>query len=495
MSSGLVGRPGGTTPEQLLGAQRPRIVSVPAYVTSSGPYAVDLAARIGQPSDDWQAYVLVEGLGEDVGGKWAATEVVVIVSRQNGKGAIVERRIVAGLSLFDEELIIYSAHQFRTTQEMFRRTLNMVQASPDLNARVTRAVRSTNELGIEFRGGQRVRFLARSVGAGRGFSADCIILDEAYNLDTRHMDAIVPTVLARPNPQIWYLSSGGMLASVQLGRLRRRGLARDPSLAFFEWSARAKILGDDTDDDFSDPEVWAKANPGLGTRLSLATLGLMYRTDPSGFPRECLGVGEYPPDDDEAGWEVISERAWLSCADTSPGIFDPDIELAGPVAMSLDVTPDRSWTSIGAVGCRLDGRLHVQVIDHRPGTEWAPERAAELGRRWGPCVFAVDKSGPAASLIPALIRAGVTVTTLSTGDVVAGCGHFVDLVAADKVRHLGQRELNAAVKGARKRDVGDKAWAWARRGVDVVISPLVAVGQAAYGFEVHGSSGFFGGWR
>ena len=91
---------------------------------------------------------------------------------------------------------------------------------------------------IELKTGQRLQFVARTAGSGRGFSADTVILDEAYELGDDQMAALLPTLSARPNPQIWYTSTAGKETSVQLGRVRERGIAGDdPSLAFFEWSA------------------------------------------------------------------------------------------------------------------------------------------------------------------------------------------------------------------------------------------------------------------
>ncbi|MFW5415040.1 hypothetical protein J0910_00005, partial [Nocardiopsis sp. CNT-189] len=44
-------------------------------------------------------------------------------------------------------------------------------------------------------------------GGGRGLTADRVILDEAYNLSDDHMAALLPTMSARPNPQIVYTTS------------------------------------------------------------------------------------------------------------------------------------------------------------------------------------------------------------------------------------------------------------------------------------------------
>jgi phage terminase large subunit-like protein len=78
----------------------------------------------GPDLDPWQEFVLAHALGERADGKWAAFEVGVMVSRQNGKGAILEARELAGLFLLGERLIIHSAHQFDTSLEAFRRLLS-----------------------------------------------------------------------------------------------------------------------------------------------------------------------------------------------------------------------------------------------------------------------------------------------------------------------------------------------------------------------------------
>jgi hypothetical protein len=44
--------------------------------------------------------------------------------------------------------------------------------------------------------------MARSKGAGRGFTGHKIILDEAYALDDKHMAALFPTLTAVPDPQV-----------------------------------------------------------------------------------------------------------------------------------------------------------------------------------------------------------------------------------------------------------------------------------------------------
>ena len=251
-------------PGRLLGDQRPRICSVPPALSSAGAEAVELAATAGIVLDPWQAFILDRALGERSDGRWSSFEVGLIVSRQNGKGTVLEARELAGLFLFGEELILHSAHEFKTAADAFRRIARVVQDNRQFSRHV-KAIRTANgnEI-IELKSGQRLRFVARSAGSGRGFTADTVILDEAYELGDKEMEALLPTLSARENPQVWYASTAGGPGSVQLGRVRERGLRGDRSLAFFEWSA-------DESDDPADPATWAKANPAWGSASARST--------------------------------------------------------------------------------------------------------------------------------------------------------------------------------------------------------------------------------
>lgn len=91
------------------GRQEPRVSYAPPSVSSTGQEAIELAALAGLELDPWQQYVLGAALGERKDGTWAAKEVGLCLSRQNGKGSILEARELAGLFLLDEPLIVHSA--------------------------------------------------------------------------------------------------------------------------------------------------------------------------------------------------------------------------------------------------------------------------------------------------------------------------------------------------------------------------------------------------
>jgi phage terminase large subunit-like protein len=454
-------------------------------VSSSGQEAADLAAVAGLVLDPWQRRILDQGLGERLDGSWSAFEVCVNVPRQNGKGGVIEARELAGLFLLGERLILHSAHEFKTAKEAFLRIEALIENCDTLRKRCKKPRHTTGEEQIELLTGARLRFLARSGGSGRGFSGDCNILDEAMILGDEAMGALMPTMAARPNPQIWYLGSAGIGApSVQLGRLRARALKAldegvpDPSLAYFEWSVDAhadECPMDCTEhDDPAEVSSWARANPALGIRLSVEHVAReRLSMGPVVFARERLGVGDYPSEAEEI-WQVVSEASWGALVDLSS-------EPSDPVCFAIDVTPERSAAAIGVAGVS-GGATHVEVVDHRPGTGWVVERVVELTERWSPRAWVVDSGGPAGSLVPALERAGIEVVSPKSREVAAATGQFIDAVKEGTLVHLDQAPLAAALAGARLRSLGD-ASAWARRGVSVDISPLVAVTHAAWGLR------------
>jgi hypothetical protein len=268
-----------------------------------------------------------------------------------------------------------------------------------------------------------------------------------------------------------------------MGRLRRRALAAletgepDPVLAYLEWSINPHVAecqpGCTEHDDIGSVESLLKANPAVGYRLQVEKS--MHRRLTMGdalYARERLGVGDYPSDTAET-WQVIGEDAWraLAAAESAP---------SDPVAFAIDMTPERSHAAIGVAG-EWRGGTHVEVVDHRPGTGWILDRAADLHEKWGPRCWVVDAGGPAGSLIPALEeRLGIKVVQPKAREVAASCGQFYDAVTEQTLSHLDQAPLASALAGAQKRPLGD-AWAWARRTVSVDISPVVAVTLAKWG--------------
>ncbi len=456
-------------PAALIGCQEPRVASLPPFRSSAGEDAVDLAASVGLFLDPWQRFVLHHALGERDDTKWSAREVALIVPRQNGKGSILEARELYGLFLGGERLILHSAHEFKTAQEAFLRVRALIDGSDYLSKQVARVRTSHGEEGFELRNGARLRFVARSTGSGRGFSGDAIILDEAYNLSAKAMAALMPTMSARPNPQLWYTSSAGMEESEVLARIRERGSSGGGGrLAYFEWSADPKA-------DLEDWDAWAEANPGLGVRIDVEAVEAEREAmDDESFARERLGIWA-----DALHGQIIDSAAWSALTDRAS-------QPKAPLAFAVDVVPSRQWASIAVAGRRADDRTHVEVVQNDKGTSWVAPRLAELVGKHRPCAVVLNPAGPAGSLIPELESLRVEVQKVGGTDLAQACGGFYDDAMNDRLRHLGYAKLNLAVDAARKRTTSNGAWIWDMRESGVDISQLVSVTLARHGLAVYG---------
>jgi hypothetical protein len=75
--------------------------------------------------------------------------------------------------------------------------------------------------------------------------------------------------------------------------------------------------------------------------------------------------------------------------------------------------------------------------------------------------------------------AGIKVRRLDSNEYGQACGVFVDSVGEGTLKHLGQEELLAAIRGAKARPLVDR-WAWSRTKSSVNIAPLVAATLALW---------------
>jgi hypothetical protein len=187
-----------------LGVQVPQIQHLPPDVHSldAATEAIELANAYGVcsggPLSEAQQFTLRAALGERRDGTWAAATVADFKGRQGGgKSDTIAARELAGLVLFDEQLIIHTAHEFPTANESFLRLVAVFEAWDDLRKRVSRIRYANGEQGIEFLSGQRLKYRARTGGSGRGFAkADLVVYDEAQHLMQEHIAASGPARLA-----------------------------------------------------------------------------------------------------------------------------------------------------------------------------------------------------------------------------------------------------------------------------------------------------------
>jgi hypothetical protein len=467
-------------PSVRLGSQTPRLSNVPQGVRSDGPDAVELAALCGLFLDPWQQVVLNGLLQRDAAGQWMTRDGLVVVPRQNGKGAILEAWELARLFLLGEQEVLHTAHHDRTVRDGFKKMNARIQSSPVLSDRLmqdrSRGVRVANgQRSITFNTGQTLMYATRSSGAGRGQTLDAVVLDEVQHLDDDELESLSSTIATKPFGQTLMAGSAPIPGkSAPERRFVAAGRAGSRELTYFEWS-----LDENERHDLDDPDLWAQANPGYGYRLFEGP----FRSDrmkltEEGFAREHLGIVEV----EDGG--VLPAGAWEK-------LIRPDALITGRPMFAVEVSEDRDWSCIAAAGASADG-VHVESGAYNPGTAWVVPRARELAAKTVGAGFVVRPSAPAGSLIAELELAGLTVIKASGTDYAQACGDFYDAVAAAELTHLGQKEVDIAVRGAKKRAAGDAfVWDWRRSGLD--ISPFAAVTLAHWGHAVHGAVDLWGG--
>lgn len=498
-----------------------------------GREAIDLAAAAGLVLDPWQAETTCDILAVTDYGHWCSFETCTVCQRQTGKGGIIETIELGGLFLFGEKLILHSAHEYKTAQEAFLRIKALIDGCSDLSRHV-KAIREANgEQQVILMDGARLRFVARSKGSGRGFSAPRNILDEAYALTRTQLAALLPTMSAMPNPQVNLFSTVPDPETMPdadeavLPFVRERALAaaeaNEPGrLCYHDWSVRDdEIPAGDPVKDAAVARVYIdlayRCNPALGIRIS---------EDYVRAELDALGAGKFAverlglwPSMAGERWAVISE-------DDYQNLLDDNSQATDPLVFAIDTTPERSYSSIAAVGARADGDLHGEVVDHSEGTTWLTGRAVELNARWKPALWVVDAGGAAGYLIPQLEAAGLVVESMTARQVTQAFGMFrsatssaeraaapesaaaltgspsdeaADIVVPGLKIRPGRygAQLAAAVEGASTRRVGDGT-SWDRKSNQVVISPLVALTNALWGFATRPQEPdqpFFGSWR
>lgn len=208
-------------------------------VGTLGGLVVAHAAGYGLTMRWWQEYVVhrmleyaYEADGTTIRLLW--NEASVSVARQLGKGygllrPLLEWRTEMGPSVFGEpQTAIHLSHQVNVTMEI-----------------ATPALARARELGHRVRltnGEQEItrpdgsRWLMRSTSGAYGFSANAVFLDEAHAVQPRVVDSmLVPTMLARSNPQLLLTSTANANATPLYLRFRDSAGESEDRLAI-EWS-------------------------------------------------------------------------------------------------------------------------------------------------------------------------------------------------------------------------------------------------------------------
>ncbi len=447
-----------------------------------------IASALGQPFMPWQRHVA------DVGGEYDPDtgipfyrEVVVTVPRQSGKTSLflswqVHRCTARRWS--QPQRSAFTAQSGRDARDKWIDELYPLIKGSRVNPLVRQMNQGMGNESIAWKTGSLIRLLSTSSSSGHSKTLHQAVLDEIWHdADHRREQGLRPAMLTIPDAQLLVCSTAGTALSVVLnGKVAsgRRAVEKDSGrgVAYFDWGAPDDWDPDDEDSYYEfmpalcpDPpcrcsDEWRHTvtmDVIRGERASMA---------PDEFARAYGNVYSFPEGD-----SVFDPAAWAALHDVGSRASDP-------VAFAVDATPERDRTAVAVAGARADGRIHGEIVDHRPGTGWVADRVAQLVADHAPCAVVVHGNGPAGSLLPALEVAGVEPLIATNQDMAKACGDFYDAVIEGRLRYHAEGRflaaLNAAVAGARRKERED-VWTWARKGVAADISPLVALTLALWG--------------
>lgn len=451
----------------------------------------------------WQRWLLIHAFEvvDEKNGDWRFRfrNVQVLVGRQNGKttlGCVVALYFLYQLQV---GLVLGTAQDVSNAEDTWQMCVELAQENPELKQLIKHVWYTNGSKRLQLTGGRDYRVKASNRKAGRGKSADLVLMDELREHQTWDAWAsLFYTGTARKRFIIWCMSNAGDGTSVVLRHFRMKAHSRlgDPdgivaalgdselpadetadssALGLFEWSAPP-------DAELDDIEAWAQANPSLGYTIELSTIKQSYADDdPNVFKTECL-------------------CQWLTTAITPPFPVDAwesgkdeqsRIKKESPLWWGIDIAADRSKASIAVCGLRADDNWHVELVEYRAGTGWLASWFQKTAPNYETMKVALQSRGaPVASMMD-IINAidGVEIIECAGKDVAGWCGRLWDAVAAClpdsesdviPVFHITQPALDLAANIAATRPMGDGAWAWDRNKSMEDISPLVAA-TMAYG--------------
>lgn len=435
----------------------------------------------------WQQIQLSYMLDMAEDGQWSSPDVVSIVPRQNGKNWTITGLELVHLFLLGTSQIVHTAHQFKTAKAAFRDLRDVIESHDFLLEQVRSIRDSGQETCIVLHSGSRIDFIARSSGAGRGFTVDLLILDEAYALDQDSLESLLPTVDAATNPQVIYASSTGYEDSEILAGLHERILTlcsgdeiADPADARFlgmEWGA-------DLDEyDWRSQEAAQASNPSLGYFVHWHRI--KPRQDVLGeeaYKRERLGVWAKTQFD-----TAIPLDAWQA-SQFSPAMIAGDRIIAQSLALEVSRDRDRAYLALAAL--TRSGRVLVDIIRDDPGTAWVYDAIREEYVKRNPASgVVIDSGSAAASMEHTLMQFGLDVRFVTSIELGKASAMFFDRVTATPdpaLLHAENRRLDDAAYTAGRRFMGasKSAWTWSENS-GVSVQPLRAVTLALWGLTLN----------
>lgn len=520
---------GGSSRGARKGITTPRLWTKPLReltpATSHGFAVIEFALEVlGITLYPWQQWLLIHALELNEDGTYRFRKIFVLVGRQNGKTTLLTVLTLYWLFVdadafpehlpASEFLILGTAQNLDLAEEAWDSALKRCDPTPDeddeayvvewLAAEARKPVKTNGKKSLRLKNGAKYEPRAASRMGGRGKSAARVLMDEMREQQTWDVwGSVSKTKNAIFNSQLWGISSAGDAKSIVLRTLRDGAIrtinefeqyvetgvqtleefanGHDVATALFEWSAEPGAALLDIDGILqSNPSVGYKAmffesiwsdllgdEPEATKRTEILCDWVTTHVEPYIEPEDWTNVADAPELGD--GGEIV--------------YLGSEISSESRLALGIDTSGDRKWTSISVAGFRDDGLIHLELIARSTGMLWVVAHAKKIRTKTGVNRIALQTKGcPAADFAKPLTDAGFEIVDISGTVLLNSAGRLKDRVHDGLVRQRSQAPLNMAIANGGTRDLSGMP-VWDRYKSPVDVAPAVSITNALYALE------------
>lgn len=456
------------------GIREPRIRTKSLDLPSKGEEFIEFCKRIDYPLMHWQEFLAHEILKYKPDGRWASSEIGIVVSRQQGKSTFMSLLILFKMYELGEKLQVATAHKLTTSSEIFYKIDQIIQGTPELLARFHKKFESKGSQEIRLKSGERYLVRANNSAARGIASVDTIFMDEVREYQSMDVwSSMRYTQMSSKNPMTIVLSNAGDQHSIVLNKLRERAMAaiagNDDPIAWFEWSAPAETPVDDS------PEFWAGAaqsNPSLGYTVHPDNLRAVLNDDESIIRTEvlCQWVSVVNP--------AINPSAWEACANA-----EGKLDREATTWMAIDLSPNRQEGALMAAQQQGNNFLVVLLATFsNPVNLDDKQMANEIAdwvRKYSTETVAYSKQ-TAGAVAARLAPAGIQTYPIDGALYGQACDEMLSAITSGRLIHTNQQELNNQALSAVKLPFKDGGWYLGRKASNATICATVAMAMVSH---------------
>lgn len=362
-----------------------------------------------------------------------------------------------------------------------RANLEYVGGSEQVTRRFPKTFRGVPER-MEFPNGSVWKAVQPDPGAFRSDAFDCVLVDEAGELEPEKADALqagfLPTMDTRTRSQVIVAGTPGTSRAGLLWDTLEALEAGTPGYGGVVYRA----LDTDAFADMSDPDnprydldLLRRVHPGIACGLTTVEK-VMSRLGKMGLPKwSAEYLCQWPRN---AATSALDVAAWAECA--SPTGLPPRPDR---VAVAWDVDPDGQRAAVVAAWRDEQGCAHFEVLACRPNPgEWLAlvVRKAVMKHNRA-AVF--DPIGQNVDQADVMTRSRTRIRPLKMRDMIGAASRLELAIHRRGVVHYDQADLTEAVEGAAWRPVGVDGRLFARKASAASVCTVVAASEALWDFD------------